>query len=186
MRFEDNSPVKDVRELPHEIAPARDLWPGIEAQIRQQPREAGRGRARSGRRVGAGWFAALGTIAAALVLGVWIGQRGVFVHAPPAAAISDAGIEMLDAAYLPDPQYRAQRAALIASLDTRMKALPPETQEKVRQSLATIHQSMRDIQSALGRAPGDALLGELLINLYQDEMHVLTSVQSTPAGHEET
>ena len=35
---------------------------------------------------------------------------------------------------------------------------------------------MKAIQDALGQEPGNALLQELLVNTYQDEMRVLTAV----------
>jgi hypothetical protein len=64
--------------------------------------------------------------------------------------------------------------------------LPPPTRKKVLQSLTTIHQSMQQIQQALGREPGNALLQELLIDTYQDEMQVLSTVQEASGGAGET
>jgi hypothetical protein len=69
-----------------------------------------------------------------------------------------------------------QRAALIRSLEAELKTLPPDTQQKVTASLATIRTSIKDLQDALGRDPANALLQELLVNSYQDEMRVLTAV----------
>ena len=44
---------------------------------------------------------------------------------------------------------------------------------------------MTDIQAALGRDPGNALLQELLVNTYQDEMRVLTTVhEARDSGQE--
>jgi hypothetical protein len=54
--------------------------------------------------------------------------------------------------------------------------LPPESRAKVVDSLATIHKSMQDLEAALGKDPTNALLQELLLNTYQDEMRVLTTV----------
>jgi hypothetical protein len=45
---------------------------------------------------------------------------------------------------------------------------------------------MQQIQQALGREPGSALLQELLIDTYQDEMQVLSTVQETSGGGGET
>ena len=41
---------------------------------------------------------------------------------------------------------------------------------------------LTDLQSALGKDPGNALLQELLVNTYQDEMRVLTDVQASDPG----
>ncbi|TLY81017.1 MAG: hypothetical protein E6K49_00900 [Gammaproteobacteria bacterium] len=69
-----------------------------------------------------------------------------------------------------------EREALVRSLDAQLASLSPQTRAKVIASLATIHKSMRDLEAALGRDPSNALLQELLVNTYQDEMRVLTAV----------
>ena len=72
---------------------------------------------------------------------------------------------------------------MIAALEAQLQTLPPLTQQKVAGSLKTIRQSMKDIEAALGRDPANALLQELLVNTYQDEMRVLTAVhEASGAG----
>jgi Tfp pilus assembly protein PilF len=46
----------------------------------------------------------------------------------------------------------------------------------VAASLAAIESAKKDLENALGKDPSNALLQELLINTYQDEMRVLTDV----------
>ena len=82
----------------------------------------------------------------------------------------------VDAAYVSDPRYQEQRAALVRELQARLAALPPPARAKVSTSLATIEKAKADLEQALGRDPGNALLQELLVNTYQDEMRVLTDV----------
>jgi hypothetical protein len=82
----------------------------------------------------------------------------------------------LQAAVLNDPRYNMQRAALIRGLETQLKTLPPDTQQKVASSLVTIRTSIQELQDALGKDPANALLQELLVNSYQDEMRVLSAV----------
>ena len=120
-------------------------------------------------------------LVAALAVGVWIG-RGQLPLGMPGAGVHPTGpLEFTDASYVSDPRYRQQRAELLRTLDARLASLPPESRAKVKASLATIHQSMRDIEAALGHDPGNALLQELLIDTYQDEMRVLTALQDTGA-----
>ncbi len=83
---------------------------------------------------------------------------------------------MLPASLVTDPRYTKQREEMIQALEAQLNTLPPETQQKVASSLKTIRASMKDIQAALGRDPANALLQELLVNSYQDEMRVLTAV----------
>ena len=75
-----------------------------------------------------------------------------------------------------DAKYTRERAALVRSLEAQLANLPPDSRAKVVSSLTTIQNSMRDLEAALGRDPSNALLQELLVNTYQDEMRVLTAV----------
>jgi hypothetical protein len=77
-----------------------------------------------------------------------------------------------------DPRYQRQRAALLKTLQAQLNTLPPVTRTKVLASLATIGKAKKDLEDALGKDPGNALLQELLVNTYQDEMRVLTDVHS--------
>ena len=72
---------------------------------------------------------------------------------------------------------------MILALEAQLKTLPPQTQQQVAGSLKTIRASMKEIQAAMGRDPANALLQELLVNTYQDEMRVLTAVhEASGAG----
>lgn len=84
--------------------------------------------------------------------------------------------DALPASIVSDPRYTMQRAALIRGLEAQLKTLPPDTQQKVASSLATIRGSIQELQDALGKDPANSLLQELLVNSYQDEMRVLTAV----------
>jgi hypothetical protein len=132
------------------------------------------------------WMAAAAVIAA-LAVGMWIG-RTVLPTTRPVTIATDGGTTAkvqpqatdgataLQAAYISDPKYREQRAALVKSLEAKLATLPPDSRAKVISSLATIHKSMQDLEAALGKDPSNALLQELLVNTYQDEMRVLTTV----------
>ena len=183
--------VASLRELPSAIDPSHDLWPGIEARIAGQPRAVDGGtdgaRQASPPSSKLRWIAAAAVIAA-LAVGVWIGR-----NVPPATRGAPAnGItanmpagttEALHAAYVTDSRYMREREALVRSLDAQLASLPPQTRAKVISSLATLHKSMRDLEAALGRDPSNALLQELLVNTYQDEMRVLTAVrEASEAG----
>ena len=82
----------------------------------------------------------------------------------------------MNAAYVSDPRYQRDRAQLVQSLQVRLDAMPPAARVKVTASLATIEKAKEDLEQALGKDPSNALLQELLINTYQDEMRALTDV----------
>jgi hypothetical protein len=179
--------VSSLRDLPRSIAPGRDLWPQIEAEI-SAPRvgaapAGGRRAVFTGRRP---WLAAAAMVAC-VAIGVWIGRAGLPGSAPATAVRSVAPVPgsaaMLDAAYVSDPRYQREHAALMKSLQAQLATLPAPTRAKVMASLATIGHARQDLEQALGRDPSNALLQELLVNTYQDEMRVLTDVrEASDAG----
>ncbi len=147
---------------------------------------------------------AAAAVVAALAIGIWIGRAvlpgpgavgggapQIASTNPPAAGASgkesgakhsgeaakpasDSGA--LPAEYFMDARYVRQRAELMKGLEARIAALPPESRSKVLASLKAISDSKRELEAALGKDPSNALLQELLVNTYQDEMRVLTAV----------
>jgi hypothetical protein len=182
--------VTRLAELPRSIEPGRDLWPNIESRIKEfqaaAPEVSGasvipprRHRARLS------WLAAAAMVASVAV-GVWIGRtilpdvgrgaEGTLASKSPSGFEAATAATAFDAAYVSDPRYQRQRAALLRSLPARLAALPPDSRAKVLASLATIRKAKQDLESALGKDPSNALLQELLVDTYQDEMRVLTDV----------
>lgn len=214
--------VSSLGELSRDVAPSRDLWPSIAAQIAAYAVAHGVAQASPdvGRHIEAGdslprhatnrsrlrpsgmQWAALAAVVSALALGVWLGRSVLpSTGAPPvtvaanrtqpattpATAANEAPAstpqQVFAASLVTDPRYTMQRATMIRDLEAQLKTLPLESQQKVAASLATIRASMKDIQAALGRDPANALLQELLVNSYQDEMRVLTAVhEASGAG----
>jgi hypothetical protein len=188
---DDARKVTALRDLPQAIEPGRDLWPAIEARIHEVQAAASPATGvkvipphRSGARLR--WLAAAAMVASVAV-GVWIGRSLLPGAGPvsndrvPATAVNGISTvtgapTALDVAYEHDPRYERERAALLRSLQSRLEALPPPARAKVVASLATIEKAKEDLEQALGKDPGNALLQELLINTYQDEMRVLTDV----------
>src|SRR5580658_932119 len=194
MTGRDERQVSSLRELPQAIEPARDLWPGIAARITEihaaAPSVTGANPIpprRSGARLRS---LAAAAMVASVAVGVWIGRSllpgtaGPGAQAPGQMTARQGGSDALpgrpgalDAMYESDPRYRRERAALMRSLQSQLAALPPATRTKVMASLATIEGAKQDLEQALGKDPGNALLQELLVNTYQDEMRVLTDVR---------
>jgi hypothetical protein len=179
--------VTTLRDLPQAIEPQRDLWPQIEAQI------AGRGAAPTGP-VAAGAarrrtatpraYLAAAAMVGCIAVGLWIG-RSVLPGAGP-APLAEAARQApgtVPAAWVSDPRYQRAHEELMRSLGAQLAALPPASRTKVLASLATISKAKQELESALGKDPGNALLQELLVNTYQDEMRVLTDVhEASDAG----
>lgn len=189
--------VSSLRDLPLDITPPRDLWQGIEAQI-----AADRGASRkhsgtdieSGRRFGRAArmrVLAAAAMIATLAVGIWIGRAVLpMTGQPPASGgqtvsnVSTSEPSALPAAYVMDSKYTRQRAALVKDLEARLQALPPESRAKVLTSLKAINDSKQQLEAELGKDPSNALLQELLVNTYQDEMRVLTAVHEAGTAGE--
>jgi hypothetical protein len=160
--------------LAREVPPDRDLWPMIAARL--EPRRGGRAR----------WplaaAAAVLLVAASSLITAQIMRRSappVAAVAPPAA--SDTGAPRIEPAtfgpgHALDPEYAAARQQLATMLARRIDRLPGSARQKVEHNLAELRRAADEINAALALQPGDALLEELLLNTYQDELAVLASV----------
>lgn len=174
--------IHSLRQLPQDIPPSRDLWASIEQEIDRSPVRA----ATPGRQAWLSGLAMAATVTA-VAFGVWLGHtRFVGSSAPSfaqsAPVVVQGGAAPVYAAFVTDPRYLRDRAALMKSLQKQLDALPPESQQKVAASIATIQKAKSDLEEALGKDPGNALLQELLVNTYQDEMRLLTTVQEAGAS----
>src|SRR5690242_9107851 len=117
--------ITRLAELARSIEPGRDLWPNIEAKINEiqaaAPKAPGAPvippRLRQAR---LSWLAAAAMVASVAV-GVWIGRsslpgrgaQGPLVTSTPAGFKVATEATAFDAAYVSDPRYQRQRAALL-------------------------------------------------------------------------
>jgi hypothetical protein len=180
--------ISSLRDLPLDIAPPRDLWQGIEAQIAADrngvQNSSADDAARRFRRPARLRILAAAAMIAALAVGIWIGRAVLPLpgSGPTAGPVPTASRERpgeptaLPAGLVMDSKYNRDRAALVKDLETRLAALPPVSRAKVVSSLKAISDSKQSLEAELGKDPSNALLQELLVNTYQDEMRVLTAV----------
>src|SRR5882757_5082495 len=208
MSSNEERKISSLRDLPRDVAPPRDLWQGIEARIAAD-KSAASTDGRAGPTVPTRRLAATGrlrvlaaaAVIVALAVGIWIGRSVLPV---PGGAVPGGGGGLsanntaggvtglsaggepgaFHAAYVMDTKYIQQRAALVKDLESRLAALPPDSRAKVVSSLQTINDSKRDLERELGKDPSNALLQELLVNTYQDEMRVLTAVHEAGSSGE--
>jgi hypothetical protein len=208
-RDSEKGGIRHLRDLPRDIAPPRDLWPSISAQLDSKAGVSAPVVERSRMRPTGLQWAALAAVVAALAVGMWLGRSVlpggestspvVAGNAAPAATATPSpaagntpalatpavdGAQVFASTYVIDPRYVMHRDAMVRDLETKLDVLPAESRQKVASSLANIRDSMKTIETELGRDPANALLQELLVNTYQDEMRVLTAVNEASAGRE--
>jgi hypothetical protein len=158
-----------LASLPHELQPARDLWPDIESRL--EPRR---------RRGTWAWqaAAAIALVAVSSLITANLVRRADTTVARTVAP--DAQAQVTKAAFGPsyslNAEYDTARRQLATDLEQRLAGMPPSARQKLQANLAEMHRAAAEINAALARQPGDPLLEELLLNTYQDEIGVLASV----------
>lgn len=163
--------VRSLRELPQGLRPGRDLWPQLSTRLDRRPfsRTLLRWRLWDVRAAAA---VGLTVTASAAALVIWIHGN----HTPAAQLISiHRSTPVLPQSS--DADEARRHDAIIRALRARLAGLPPGSRQQVLSDLNLIEQSMRDVRTALGRDPGNALLLELLTETYQDEQQLLATVQ---------
>ena len=167
--------------LPREVAPPRDLWPGIEAAIsKQAPRRRPWERPWEWR-----WERVLAQAAAVLVLVggsssiTWyLTDKGGEQAAPP--LVSTPLVVQPVAGYSEHglgADFLDTRADLASRLEQELRRLPPDTRSEVRQNIVRRRAAISEINLALVEEPDNALLQELLLSMYREEISVMQRVE---------
>jgi len=156
-RTEENDPriERAIEQLPAEIEPARDLWPGVEARIREAGAPGGRRASRGDERWR--WLAiaaGVAVVATSLVFGLKDrGESPVAGLAPPQSA--EPGGPGWDAA------NASNGRDVLAALDARADELDPATVRVIRENLAVIDDALAEIEGALEQDPANARMAAL-------------------------
>lgn len=167
-----------ARQLPRGIAPGRDLWPGIAEAIDSERKAPSRG-PRGWNRV---WAQAAAVV---LLVGgssglTWLAmQQDVPDGAtePPAEVLNFQPVAgTFGSQYHLGAEFVDARNNLEARLEEELKRLSPETRAEVEASLNTIRAAIVEMNLALADQPDNALLQQLLMNAYRDELAVMSRV----------
>lgn len=167
--------LRRAGELPTELEPRRDLWPGIRDRVAAKPVS----QARAGGSAAPYWLAAA---AAALVVlssavTLWVVRHG----APPASGVARPAPELV-ALRTSEPDYIQARKALYTALQQRRAHLSPETVKVIDQNLAVMDQALRTMKSALEKDPGNRGLAVLIESTYRQEIQLLMQASSLPTN----
>jgi hypothetical protein len=175
-----------LASLPEDMAPERDLWPQIRAEIAKTPLAA------PASPVQANWFrlaAAVLLVLATSFVTYYVTrqsmQQQIAQTAPEAAptpqitgqpASFSFGSDRLGASYV------NARAELDKRFQERVALLPPATRAKVEKNLADLRHAAAEISATLAEHPSDPLLQDLLMSTYQSELQLLANVSELPAA----
>lgn len=161
----DDKLKKALGDLPREVSPSRDLWPGIEGRIRRR-----RAAARSAWSYGL----AASVLVAVAAGGLWAGFHMQKQGGTPQEIVAVGTSAPVD-------PYLAQRAAFAEQSVQSATDLAPATRAVILRNLRIIEGSMQDIQAALDKDPNNPRLRALLFDLYQNEARLLAATQQAQA-----
>lgn len=188
----------EAAALPDSLAPGRDLWPAIEAELEsgraglfsfgRRTARPGPDRAPGSRSATISWGWPVGLAAAAVVLVALTASITMMLMrgGPDAPPTRVANVPAGDAAVL--ASYRAaendyQRATedLRAALEQRRAELAPETIELLEENLRLIDRAIDEMWTALENDPGRAGNSKLFNRLYQKKVMLLQQAVRLPS-----
>lgn len=177
-----------LAKLPQEVEPPDGAWAALQARLGPQdaPLAGATAPAPAPWRAG-GWMVAGAAIAVCSALLTWgllrppaapVAQVAATVPAAPTAedralevALGhEAAASLLQGRKALRPQYEAQLARLA-----------PEIRTVVENNLVILQRAQDDIRKALAKDPGNALLQQLLVRTWQQEMDLYRSVGGADA-----
>jgi hypothetical protein len=174
---DDDGLIALARHLPRAMAPGRDLWPGIAEAIAadEQPRGT------SWR-----WQKMLAYAAGVLLLvggssGVtWLAVTGKQPQYAAAQTVEPLQLQPVSGSfgghYELGPEFIAARNSLASELDGKLDRLSPQARAEVEKNIAESRASIQQINRVLSDEPDNALLQQLLLTAYHDELNMMRRV----------
>jgi hypothetical protein len=166
----------ELAKLPRDIAPPRNLWPGVRARLHRRQRLLRP----------MPFAAAAGITGACLASALtWAILHGR-PQLPAPQPVARGGTSVAGAASFDEPRtpkYVAARDNLEANFRERLALLDPATRAKIEVSLAVIRRAHEDIRKALADDPASPVLEQLWQSTWHDEFdlydHVVRATQPT-------
>jgi hypothetical protein len=174
-----------LASLPEDVAPERDLWAGIRAEIAKTPIAA------PASPLQANWFrlaAAVLLVLATSFVTYYVTRQSMqqqVAQAPEAVPAAQVIAQPASFSFGPErlgASYQSARAELDKRFQERIASLPPATRTKVENNLADLRRAAAEISKTLAENPSDPLLQDLLMSTYQSELQLLADVSELPTA----
>jgi hypothetical protein len=166
--------------LPKDVAPARDLWPGIAARLGEPEAASRRPAVRWPLALAAGFL-----VASVSALLTWTLLREPAPTTPTIAG-PVAPAEIVPVNYGPNSGLSAAelraRDLLVADFRTKFATLKPETREAILKNLAIMQTAADEIDAALAKDPASGMLKGLLVGTYKRELQLYSTVVTARDG----
>jgi hypothetical protein len=169
-------------ELPKEVEPQRDLWPGIAARLGEAPRRA--------EPRGSRWPMALAAgvlVASVSALLTWSLVRAPDPATQPQAVATDyQAADIVPVSYGPNSGLTAQelvaRDELVVRFREKFTTLRPETRDAIVKNLAIMQAAADEIDAALAKDPASGMLKGMLVGTYKQELQLYSTVVTSSDG----
>ena len=180
MTEQDDKMSAEARKLATEIAPKRDLWPGIEAAIKEQS-DVSRPPLQTR------WYAQAAAVfllagASSMVTYSVMKYSESSGPAEPETVVQVVPTNMtferaaFGGEHTLDSVYGRAAGNVQSNLDKELENLSPEARADVERNLAVIRQAIDDISEALEEEPDNEFLQELLVQAYRNELALMNRV----------
>ena len=164
----DDKILAAATRLKTEVAPERDLWPEIAAEI-SAPRRSR-------------WTPMLAQAAAVILLVGASSSITYLVVKEQGQPITRVAPELVfeqtafGGRYNLGPGFQDARNELVAELDVELERLSPASRAEIETNIEMIHTAIIDINQALEKDPDNVLLQQQLLNAYLEELTLLRRV----------
>ena len=169
----DDELMRLAGSLDKDVQPERDLWPRIDAAIRQPRR-------RFDWRMMAGQAAAVLLLVGGSSALTWFAVKDDRTTVTPVVVTNavplDANVANFGSQYSLGPGFQDARRDLEGQLQRELLKLSPEARADVEANMRTIRAAIADINEALSEEPDNVLLQELLLSTYREELAVMRKV----------
>jgi len=168
-------------ELPKDVAPGRDLWPGIAARLGEAEVAPRRPALRWPLALAAGFL-----VASVSALLTWTLVREPASTVPQIAGEPAPKAEIVPVNYGPNSGLSAAelraRDLLLAEFRAKVGTLRPETREAIRKNLEIMQAAADEIDAALAKDPASGMLQGLLVGTYKRELQLYSTVVTARDG----
>jgi hypothetical protein len=161
-----------LKLLPTDVAPARDLWPGVAAAM------AAPVRATSARIWSMRIAAGLACVAIGVGLGYGLLEQRVETHGGDLKQFAEQADTWLVKPVMLDAGYQKARTELATELFRRIAELPANDRARIQKGLRQIENGLRDVNDALKSNPDSVLLQQLALGAYQQELEYMRNIAS--------
>src|SRR5688572_3840864 len=179
-------------ELPKEVEPSRDLWPGIAARLAadkwgrdpflRQEKVTSPSFGRWPLALAAGFL-----VASVSALLTWSLLRAPEPAVQPQVASTQAPVtEVVPVSYGPNSGVTAQellaRDELLVQFREKFATLRPETRDAIVKNLAIMQAAADEIDAALAKDPASGMLKGMLAGTYKQELQLYSTVVTSRDG----